>query len=253
MFGALSLLLVAAFVLRQARVADPLVPLRLFRSRNVAGANVVMALWAVGMFGMFFLGALYLQRILGYDALAVGLAFLPVTVVMGVLSLRYSGPLQMRFGPAALVVPSLVCILAGLLLFSRAPVDGGYVADILPVMVLLGLGAGVAAPALMSLAMSGATERDSGLASGLINTTVQVGGALGLAVLATLAEDRTAGLRADGASAAAALNAGFHLALLVGAVLTAIAIAVAATVLRSPRADEAPETELAEPAYSRAA
>jgi EmrB/QacA subfamily drug resistance transporter len=253
--GAVSLALVAAFVARQGRAADPLVPLRLFRSRNVAGANVVMALWAVGMFGMFFLGALYLQRILGYDALAVGLAFLPVTLVMGTLSLRYAGPLQMRFGARALVVPSLVFILAGLLLFSRAPVDGSYVTDVLPVMVLLGLGAGVAAPALMSLAMSTATPSDSGLASGLINTTVQVGGALGLAVLATLAEDRTAALLADGKPEASALTSGFHLALFVGAALTAIAIVLAATVLRSRRSHEDPASEpaVAEPAYQEAA
>jgi EmrB/QacA subfamily drug resistance transporter len=239
--GAASLAIVAAFVVRQAVVANPLVPLRLFRSRNVTGANIVMALWAVGMFGMFFLGALYLQRILGYDALAVGLAFLPVTLVMGTLSLRYAGPLQMRFGPRALVIPSLVFILAGLLLFARAPVAGSYVTDVLPAMVLLGLGAGVAAPALMSLAMSTATERDSGLASGVINTTVQVGGALGLAVLATLAADRTESRLAGGASDAAALASGFHLALLGGAVLTALAIAAAATVLRSPRTRGEPE------------
>jgi EmrB/QacA subfamily drug resistance transporter len=254
--GAVSLALVAAFVARQARVADPLVPLRLFRSRSVTGANIVMALWAVGMFGMFFLGALYLQRILGYDALAVGLAFLPVTVVMGTLSLRYAGPLQMRFGPRALIVPSLVAILAGLLLFARAPVDGNYLTDVLPVMVLLGLGAGVAAPALMTLAMSTATPSDSGLASGLINTTVQVGGALGLAVLATLAEDRTDGLLAGGASADSALNSGFHLALLVGALLTAVAIPVAAAVLRPSRTPGAAEPEplvAEEPAYQEAA
>jgi predicted MFS family arabinose efflux permease len=232
LLGAASLAILAAFVVRQAVVANPLVPLRLFRNRDVTGANLVMALWAVGMFGMFFLGALYLQRILGYDALEVGLAFLPVTVVMGTLSLRYAGPLQMRFGARALVLPSLVLILAGLLLFARAPVDGGYVTDVLPVMVLLGLGAGVAAPALMSLAMSTATQRDSGLASGLINTTVQVGGALGLALLATLAEDRTEARLAGGASDAAALTSGFHVALLAGAALTAIAVGVAAALLR---------------------
>jgi len=152
---------------------------------------------------------------------------LPVTVVMGTLSLRYAGPLQMRFGPHALVVPSLVAILAGLVLFARAPAGGSYLVDVLPVMVLLGLGAGVAAPALMSLAMSTATESDSGLASGLINTTVQVGGALGLAVLATLAADRTDARLAGGAGEAAALTSGFHLALLAAAALTAIAIGVA--------------------------
>jgi EmrB/QacA subfamily drug resistance transporter len=256
--GALSLALVAAFVARQSRVADPLMPLRLFRSRNVTGANVVMALWAVGMFGTFFLGALYLQRVLGYDALAVGLAFLPVTLVMGTLSLRCAGPLQMRFGARALVLPSLAFILAGLLLFARAPVSGNYATDVLPVMILLGLGAGVAAPALMTLAMSTATERDSGLASGLINTTVQVGGALGLAVLATLAADRSAGRLAAGTPEAAALTSGFHLALLVGAALTAVAIAVTAVVLPARRDDQPssePEAieEDDEPAWPQAA
>jgi MFS family permease len=208
------------------------------------------------MFGMFFLGALYMQRILGYGALEVGLAFLPVTVVMGTLSLRFSGPLNTRFGPRATLIPSLVSIGAGLLLFTRAPVDGSYVADILPVMVLLGFGAGLAAPSLMTLAMSGATESDAGLASGLVNTTVQVGGALGLAVLATLATERTEGRLAAGDQAEAALNAGFHLAYLIGAALIAVAIVVAVVVLRSrPPAAHVQEMvpDGARPAYSEAA
>src|SRR5687768_11742037 len=143
LLGAVSIGLLIAFVARQARVANPLMPLRLFRSRNVAGANLVQALLVVGMFGMFFLGALYMQRILGYDALEVGLAFLPATIVMGTASLRFSGSLNMRFGPKATLIPALVSIGAGLLLFVRTPVDGGYVADILPAMVLIGLGAGL--------------------------------------------------------------------------------------------------------------
>jgi EmrB/QacA subfamily drug resistance transporter len=254
--GAVSVALLAAFVLRQARIPNPLMPLRLFRSRNVVGANIVMSLWAVGMFGMFFLGALYLQRILGYSPLQVGLAFLPVTIVMGTLSLRFSGPLNMRFGPRATLIPSLVCILGGLVLFARAPVDGNYWIDVLPVTVLLGIGAGLAAPALMTLAMSGATPSDSGLASGLINTTVQVGGALGLAVLATLATERTNGMLSDGASHAAALNSGYHLAYLIGAVLVAVALVAAVSIVRSPGAapDEAhAETATAMPAYAEAA
>jgi MFS family permease len=208
------------------------------------------------MFGVFFLGALYMQRVLGYDALEVGLAFLPVTVVMGALSLRFSGPLNLRFGPRATLIPSLVFIATALLLFARAPVDGSYATDILPVMVLLGLGAGLAAPALMTLAMSGATEEDAGLASGLVNTTVQVGGAIGLAVLATLATERTDGRAAAGDHAASALNAGYHLAYLIGAALVAIAIAVALGALRS---DSAPEpahdavAHTARPACSEAA
>jgi EmrB/QacA subfamily drug resistance transporter len=234
--GAISIALLAAFITRQARIDNPLMPLRLFRSRNVSGANVVQALLVAGMFGMFFLGALYLQQILGYDALEVGLAFLPTTLVMGTMSLRFSGPLTMRFGPQATLIPSLVSIGAGLLLFARTPVDGSYLTDVLPPMVLIGFGAGLGFPSLMQLAMSGATPSDSGLASGLVNTSVQVGGAIGLAVLATFASQRTSDLRAGGESVASALNSGYHLAYLIGAALVVVATAIALTVLRQPRA-----------------
>jgi MFS family permease len=234
-FGAVVIALLAGFIARQARVANPLMPLRLFRSSNVSGANLVQALLVVGMFGTFFLGALYLQEILGYDALGVGLAFLPATIVMGLMSLRYSGPLTMRFGPRATLLPSLVAIGAALLLFARTPVDGSYLVDVMPAMALMGLGAGLGFPSLMTLAMSGATPSDSGLATGLVNTSVQVGGAIGLAVLATLASERTDGLLAGGTSTAAALNSGFHLAYLIGAALVAVAIVVTMVVLRSPR------------------
>jgi EmrB/QacA subfamily drug resistance transporter len=237
--GAVSIALLAAFVARQARVANPLMPLRLFRSRNVAGANLVQALLVVGMFGMFFLGALYMQRILGYDALQVGLAYLPLTVVMGTMSFRFTGQLNLRFGPQATLVPAMVFIVVGLLLLARTPVDATYVVDLLPPMVLIGLGAGLGFPSLMTLAMSGATPSDSGLASGLVNTSVQVGGAIGLAVLATLATERTAARLADGESAAAALNSGYHLAYLVGAGLVLVGIVVAVTVLRSEEVPEA--------------
>jgi EmrB/QacA subfamily drug resistance transporter len=232
--GALSIVLLAAFVFRQDRVANPLMPLRLFRSANVAGANIVQALMVVGMFGMFFLGALYMQRILGYDALQVGLAYLPLTVVMGVMSFRFTGQLNLRFGPQATLLPAMAFIVAGLLLLARTPVDANYVVDLLPPMILIGLGAGLGFPSLMTLAMSGATPSDSGLASGLVNTSVQVGGAVGLAVLATFATERTEGLVADGDSLASALNSGYHLAYLIGAGLVLGAIAIAATVLRSP-------------------
>jgi EmrB/QacA subfamily drug resistance transporter len=233
--AAVSIALLAAFVARQARIANPLMPLRLFRSRNVSGANLVQALLVAGMFGMFFMGALYLQRILGYDALEVGLAFLPATLAMGTMSLRFSGPLTMRFGPLKTLIPSLVLIGAGLLLFARTPVDGNYVLDIAPPMVLIGLGAGLGFPSLMTLAMSGATPNDSGLASGLVNTSVQVGGAIGLAVLATLATEHTNALSADGHSATAALNSGYHVAYLIGAALVAVSVVVALTVLRVER------------------
>jgi MFS family permease len=244
--GAVSLGLLAAFVLRQARVETPLMPLRLFRSRNVSGANVVQALLVAGMFGMFFLGALYLQQILGYDALEVGLAFLPATLVMGTMSLRFSGPLTMRFGPQRTLIPSLVSIGLGLLLFSRTPVDGSYWTDVLPPMALIGFGAGLGFPSLMTLAMSGATPSDSGLASGLVNTSVQVGGAIGLAVLATFASERTSELRAGGESLASALNSGYHLAYLIGAALVVVATAVALTVLR-PERERAVRRTAAEP------
>jgi EmrB/QacA subfamily drug resistance transporter len=230
--GAVSLGLLAAFLLRQARIETPLMPLRLFRSRSVSGANLVQALLVAGMFGMFFLGALYLQQVLGYDALEVGLAFLPATLVMGTMSLRFSGPLTLRFGPQRTLIPSLVSIGLGLLLFARTPVDGSYFLDVLPPMALVGFGAGLGFPSLMTLAMSGATPSDSGLASGLVNTSVQVGGAIGLAVLATFASARTDELRAGGESLASALNSGYHVAYLIGAGLVLAATIVAVTVLR---------------------
>jgi EmrB/QacA subfamily drug resistance transporter len=255
LLGGISIALLAAFIVRQAVVANALMPLRLFRSRNVSGANLVQALLVVGMFGMFFLGALYMQRILGYGALEVGLAFLPWTIVMGAMSFRFTALLNMRFGPRATLLPSLALIAAGMLYFARTPVDGVYLIDILPAMILMGLGTGLAFPALMMLAMSGATERDAGLASGLVNTTVQVGGAVGLAVLATLATERTDGLIAGGEPAASALNAGYHVAYLIGAALVAIAIVVAVTVLRPPagaREEDDDRHVRMRPAYSEA-
>jgi EmrB/QacA subfamily drug resistance transporter len=257
--GAASIALLAVFVARQARIANPLMPLRLFHSRNVAGANVVIALLVVGMFGMFFLGALYLQRILGYSPLQVGLAFLPSTVVMGTMSLKLSGPLAMRFGPKAMLLVSLASIGVGLLLFSLTPVDATYATHVMPATIFIGIGAGLGFPSLMGLAMSGATPSDSGLASGLINTSVQVGGAIGLAVLATLASERTGALRAGGDSVNAALNGGFHLAYLIGAALVGVAIVVALIVLRSgspaeanDRAEAHSERRRVKPAYSDA-
>jgi EmrB/QacA subfamily drug resistance transporter len=239
--GAVSIGLLAAFILRQARVANPLIPLRLFRSRNVSGANAVQALLVVGMFGMFFLGALYMQRILGYDPIQVGLAYLPLTVAMGTMSFRFAGPLNLKYGPESTLVPAMVFIVAGLLWLARTPIDANYVVDLLPSMILIGLGAGIAFPSLMTLAMSGATEGDSGLASGLVNTSVQVGGAIGLAVLATFATERTERLLADGDPAAEALNSGYHLAYLIGAGLVLVAIAVAFTALRARIPELAPE------------
>ena len=257
---AASLLLLAAFVVREARTGSALIPLRIFRSPNVSGANAIQALSVAGMFGMFFLGSLYLERVLGYSALEIGLAFIPVTIVMGTLSVRYTEPLIMRFGAKTMVVLGMTLIAAGLLLFTRTPVDGAYVQDMLAPMILFGLGAGLSFPALMTVAMSGATDEDAGLASGLVNTSAQVGGALGLAVLATVSGSRTEGLIADGAATASALTSGYHLAYLIGAALVAVAVVVAVVVVRSEPADGAEESNTeperapqGEPAYSEAA
>jgi EmrB/QacA subfamily drug resistance transporter len=241
--GALSLALLGAFIAREATASNPLIPLRIFRSRNVSGANIIQVLTVAGMFGLFFLGALYLQHVLGFDALQTGLAFLPATLIMGTLSLRYSEPLIMRFSARGTLVPGLILVAIGLVLFARAPVHGNYFGDVLPVMILLGFGIGVCFPALMTLAMSGATPSDAGLTSGLVNTTAQVGGALGLAVLATLSTTRTHALTVAGKSYAAALTGGFHLAFLIAAGLVLAAVVVALTVLK-PENALAPAAEL---------
>ena len=245
-FGGLSLALLAAFVARQATAANPLLPLRIFRSRNVTGANVTQFLMVMGMFGMFFSGVLLMQTVLGYDALETGLAFLPVSLGIGVLSLGFSARLNLRFGERAVLLPGLALLVVGLGWLTRVPVDASYAIDLFPSMVLLGIGAGLTFPALSTLAMSGATPSDAGLASGLLNTTVQVGGAVGLAVLATLSSEETAGRLADGSSAPHALTAGYQLAFTVAAVLLVVAVVVAATVLRPPVRQEA---VAGEPAY----
>jgi EmrB/QacA subfamily drug resistance transporter len=253
-FGAAALALLVGFVVREARATTPLVPLRIFRSRNVAGANLVQILMVAGLFGMFFLGTLYLERVLGFGPLEIGLAFLPVPLFIGTLSLGFSARLNMRFGARATLLPGLALIVAALTYFARAPVDGSYVSDVLPVMVLLGIGAGLSFPSLMTLAMSGATRSDSGLASGLVNTTQQVGGALGLAVLATLSTTRTDELLSTGDSTSSALTGGYHLAFIVAASLVAVAIGVASVVLRSGVVvEEEAEAEEPEFAYSEAA
>ncbi|MEZ5076384.1 MAG: DHA2 family efflux MFS transporter permease subunit [Solirubrobacterales bacterium] len=248
-FGAGALALLAGFVARELQTSNPLAPLRIFRSRNLAGANAIQALMIAGMFGMFFLGALYLERVLGFTPLEIGLAFLPLTAIIGALSLGFSARLNLRFGPRATLIPGLTAVAAGLLYFSQIPVDGSYVTDVLPSMVLLGVGAGLSFPSLMSLAMSGVRPEEAGLASGLINTSLQVGGALGLAVLVTLSADRTGNLLAAGDNTAEALTGGYQLAFLVGAGLVAAAVAIALTVLRPPAAPDE-SIVAAEPAFS---
>ncbi|MDQ6744510.1 MAG: MFS transporter [Actinomycetota bacterium] len=251
--AAVSLVILGAFVAREATARNPLVPLRIFRSRNVTGANVIQMLGVAGMFGMFFLGALYLQRVLHYDALQTGLAFLPVTLAMGTLSVRYTERLVTRFGARTMQFPGLTIMALGLLLFTQAPVSGGYLLHVLPAMVLLGTGAGLSFPALMTIAMSGATPSDAGLASGLVNTAAQVGGALGLAVLATLSATKTVDLTRGGTPARQALTSGYHLAFWLAAGLVVAAIGVAAVVVRPETAGLA-ESDIPaagpEPAYA---
>jgi EmrB/QacA subfamily drug resistance transporter len=257
--GAIAVALLAGFVAWESRTRTPLMPLRMFRSRNVSGANIVQMLFVAGMFGMFFLGSLYMQRVLGYSALQIGLAFLPVAVLIAAFSLGLSARLNMRFGPRAVLIPGLILGAGGLALFTRAPVGASYVADLLPSMVLIGIGAGLSFPALMTLAMSAADPTDAGLASGLVNTTQQVGGALGLAVLATLASSHTSSAFHVGHSQAAALTSGYHFAWAIGTALLVAAIGAAVSLLRPAPAPAITEAggELerfpGEPAYEEAA
>lgn len=243
LWGAGGLLLLAAFLVRQATAATPLMPLRVFSIRTLAGANLIQALLVVGMFGTFFLGALYLERVLGYSPLEIGLAFLPDCLVMAVLSIRYTEPLITRFGGRSVLLAGTAALVAGLVFFAFSPVDASYWVHVFPMTVLLGLGAGLAFPALMTVAMADVEPQDAGLASGLVNTSAQVGGALGLAVLATVAASHTSGLQADGEAVASALNSGFHVAYLVGAGLALVAGVIA--VLTLPGKADAPDAAAA--------
>jgi len=240
--GACSLVLFSGFILRQRTARNPLIPLRIFSSRNLAGANLVQVLSTAGMFGMFFLGSLYLRLVLGYDALHIGLAFLPVTVTMGTLSVRYTDRLVMRFGARGTMFSGLGLIAAALALFALAPEGAGYLSHIFPVTLLMGTGAGLCFPALMALAMSSATPQDAGLASGLVNTTAQLGGALGLAVLATVSAARSNSLIAQHHPAAAALTDGYHLAFWIACGLVAAAAGLGALVLR-PQPSSQPDVQ----------
>ncbi len=229
-----------AFVVREARTPNPLLPLRVFRSRAVTGANAVMVLLVAGFFGTFFTGSLFLEQALGFDALGIGLAFLPVSLSLGIISIALVEPLITRFGQRAVLRGGLGLVLVALLWFARLPVHASYLLDVAPALTLIGIGCGLAFPAIVGLAMSGATRRDAGLASGLVNTTRMVGGSLGLAAMASISATRGAALAAAGADGVAALTGGSRLALSFAAALVAGAIVVAWTVLR-PEGAEATE------------
>jgi hypothetical protein len=231
-FGGIALALLAGFAVRQMTATNPIVPLRLFRSRAVTGSNIVQALTASSFYTFFFLGSLDLERVLGYGPLGIGLAFLPVAVAMALFSVRFSARLVMRFGPQRVLIAGQIVIVVALALVAAGPATGTYLRDLFAPMVLLGVGGGLSFPALSMLAMSGADPSDAGLASGLLNTTGQVGGAFGLAVLATLASSHSSSLMAQGWPAGAALSAGFHLAWGVGAVCVVVTIAIASVMLR---------------------
>jgi predicted MFS family arabinose efflux permease len=226
--------LLAVFLAIEARVPSPLMPLRLFRLRNIATADVIGIFWAAAMFAWFFLSALYLQLVLGYSPLQVGLAFLPANLIMGAFSISLSAKLVMRFGIKRPLSTGLLLAAAGLALFVRLPVDGNFAVDVLPSMILLGIGAGMAFNPVLLAAMSDVAPEEAGLASGLVNTAFMMGGALGLAILASIAASHTKSLVASGHSAAAALTGGYHLAFLVGAVFAVAASVIGAVFLRVP-------------------
>ncbi|QPP09592.1 MFS transporter [Streptomyces bathyalis] len=231
--GALAAALLAAFTLRQATATTPLMPLRILRSRSVCGANLVQVLMVAALFSFQVLVALYLQKVLGYGAASTGLAMLPAAAVIGVVSLGVSARLIARYGERNVLLTGLVLLIGVLGLLTRIPVQAHYATDLLPVM-LLAAGFGLALPALTSLAMSGAGDDDAGLASGLFNTTQQIGMAAGVAVLSTMAASRSEGLLAQGRSRAEALTGGYHLAFTIGAGLLATAFVIALIVLRGP-------------------
>ncbi len=238
---AAAAVLLGAFLAIEARVRHPLMPLGLFRLRNVAVANVVGVLWAAAMFAWFFISALYMQLVLGYSAMQVGLAFLPANLIMAAFSLGGSARLVMRFGIRRPLAGGLLLAAAGLALFARAPTEGMFALDVLPGMLLLGLGAGIAFNPMLLAAMGDVEPSQSGLASGVVNTAFMMGGALGLAVLASLAAARTGSLLAGGTPSLGALTGGYQLAFLAGAVFAALAGMAGGLLLRtSPPAPSEP-------------
>jgi len=240
---ALAVGLLVAFVIREARVENPLVPLRLFTLRNVVISQVVGVLWAGAMFACFFLSALYLQGVLGYDALQVGLAYLPSCAVMAVMSLRISDKLVMKYGVRPPLVVGLALVAASLALFAIAPVDGTYVVHVLPPMVLLGLGAGIAFNPVLLAAMGDVEPHEAGLASGVVNTSFMMGGALGLAVLVAISSSRTSSLVASGSSMPEALTGGYQVAFAAGAVMAALAATIGGVFLRPQPMDAGAGTD----------
>jgi predicted MFS family arabinose efflux permease len=242
---AAAVALLAVFLVIESRIASPLMPLGLFRNWNVSTANIVGVLMAAGMFAYFFFSALYLQLVLEYSPLEVGLAYLPGTVIWGASSLLLSDRLVMQYGIKKPLLTGLALMTFALVLLARTPVDGSWAIDILPATILVGIGAGIAFNPLLLAAMSGVEPTEAGLASGVVNTAFMMGGALGLAVLASLAASRSDTLIASGDAQLVGVNGGYHVAFLVGACFVA-ASAVGAALLRTTAPETAPSA--AEPA-----
>jgi MFS family permease len=233
--GAVAALSVT-FLIIESRVQVPMIPLRLFRRRNITIANIVGVLWAAAMFAWFFMSALYMQLVLGYTPLQVGLAFLPSNLIMAACSLGVSARLVLHFGNRRPLAAGLLLAAIGLLLFARAPLHGSFAVDVLPGMILLGIGAGIAFNPVLLAAMSDADPNESGLASGVVNTSFMMGGALGLAILASIAAHRSNTLLAAGSDRLAALGSGYQAAFLLGAIFAALAALTGALLLRTPAA-----------------
>jgi len=242
--GPLSIVLLIAFIVRQATAAHPLLPLRVFRSRGLSVANVVQFLMIAGMFGLLFFGTLYLQRVLGYTSLQAGLAYIPIAVVIAAISLGMSARLIMRFGQRSMLFSGLVLIIAAFVLLAFIRVNGTFLVDFMPASLLMGIGFGLAAPAMMGLGMSSVAPEESGMASGLFNTTQQIGGAIGLTVLSAFVTAKTADLSATGASDPDALVGGYRLAFVIAAVFVTAGFLIAIALLRAtPKAEETAEPE----------
>ena len=230
-----AVVLLSLFFVRQAVARAPLLPLRILRSANVSAANAVQALTVAAAFGFQVLIPQFMQRVLGYGAAAAGVGMLPAAILIGTLSIGVSARLIARFGLRAMLAAGLAPLVVGFAWLSRVPAHASYPVDLLPTMLLVG-GFGLAFPAMITLAMSGASASDAGVASGLVNTTQQVGAALGVAVLSTLAAARSSHLLAAGRSPAEALTGGYHVAFGLGAVLAAAALLLGLAVLRPPAA-----------------
>ena len=241
-FGALAAVLMAAFLILESRIENPIMPLRILRLRGLVASSAVRGLLVTGMYSTFFLGTLYLEHVRHYSALDTGMAFLPWTVTVGVLAATgATARLVERFGQMRVLIPGMLAVIAGLLLLQNTGVDTAFFPTVFFAFFLIGLGIGNAFMPLLSIAMADVPAQDAGLGSGITNVSQQVAGALGLAVLGTIATNHTKTLLSQHQSVADSLIGGYHLAFGIGAVAVVAAIATALAVLRTPVSEEAEE------------